>query len=95
MSKKNEESEIEPLSAIAGESDIEFETETSKRNVFFWAMYDLANTIYSMVIVSLIINRYILVIGQLEQGMTYGEASLLYGVISSIMQIGVAIMVPI
>ena len=75
--------------------EVEFETETSKRNVFFWAMYDLANTIYSMVIVSLIIGKYILVIGQLENGMTYGEASFLFGIVSTVMQVGVAICVPI
>lgn len=46
------------MSSIFNE-DIEYETTTSRRNVFFWAMYDLANTIYSMVIVSLIINRSI------------------------------------
>lgn len=91
----DEETEIRPLAAISGEEEVEFETETSKRNIFFWAMYDLANTIYSMVIVSLIINRYILVIGQLENGLTYGQTSLIYGLVSSIMQIGVAIVIPI
>jgi UMF1 family MFS transporter len=82
-------------SEIVGNEEVEYETETDRRNVFFWAMYDLANTIYSMVIVSLIIGRYVLVIGQLEHGMTYGEASFLFGVISTIMQVGVAICVPI
>lgn len=74
---------------------IEVETETSKKNIFYWANYDLANTIYSMVIVSLIINRYVLIIGQLENGMTYGEVSFLYGVVALLMQIGVAICIPI
>jgi UMF1 family MFS transporter len=80
---------------IVRNDEVEFETETNRRNVFFWAMYDLANTIYSMVIVSLIINRYVLVIGQLEHGMTYGEASLIYGIVSGLMQAGVALLVPI
>lgn len=75
--------------------EVEFETETSWRNVFYWAMYDLANTIYSMVIVSLIIGKYILVIGQLEDGMSYGEASFLFGIVSTLMQVVVAICVPI
>ena len=70
--------------------EIEVETITSKRNVFFWAMYDLANTIYSMVIVSLIINRYVLVIGQVEYGMSYGNISFLYGVVALVMQVAVA-----
>ncbi|MFW9943090.1 MAG: hypothetical protein ACFFFT_18780, partial [Candidatus Thorarchaeota archaeon] len=78
---------------ILGNEEVEFETETSRRNVFFWAMYDLANTIYSMVIVSLIIGKYVLVIGQLENGMSYGAASFLFGLVSTIMQVGVAICV--
>ena len=82
-------------SEIVENEEVEFETETSRRNVFFWAMYDLANTIYSMVIVSLIIGKYILVIGQLEHGMSYGTASFFFGIASTIMQVGVAICVPI
>ena len=83
------------MSLDINDEEIEVETTTSKRNVFFWAMYDLANTIYSMVIVSLIINRYVLVIGQAEYGMTYGEVSFLYGVIALVMQVAVAICIPI
>ncbi|MFX0029734.1 MAG: MFS transporter [Candidatus Hermodarchaeota archaeon] len=75
--------------------EVEFATETSRRNVFFWAMYDLANTIYSMVIVSLIIGKYVLVIGQLEHNMSYGEASFIFGIVSTAMQVVVAICVPI
>lgn len=75
--------------------EIEVETTTSKKNVFFWAMYDLANTIYSMIIVSLIINRYVLVIGQVEYGLTYGDVSFIFGTVALLMQIGVAICVPI
>ncbi len=82
------------MSLDVNNEEIELETTTSKRNVFFWAMYDLANTIYSMVIVSLIINRYVLVIGQLEYGMSYGEANFLFGVVAFIMQIGIAICIP-
>ncbi len=93
MSK--EENDVKTPSEILSDDDIEYETTTSRRNVFFWAMYDLANTIYSMVIVSLIINRYILVIGQIDYGMSYGEVSFLYGLVSFIMQIGVAVCVPI
>ncbi len=83
------------MSLDINNEEIEVETTTSKRNVFFWAMYDLANTIYSMVIVSLIINRYVLVIGQVEYGMSYGSASFLFGVVAFVMQIGIAICIPI
>ena len=82
------------MSLDINNEEIEVETTTSKRNVFFWAMYDLANTIYSMVIVSLIINRYILVIGQAEYGMSYGEANFLFGVVAFVMQIAIAICIP-
>ncbi|MFX0039971.1 MAG: MFS transporter [Candidatus Heimdallarchaeota archaeon] len=93
MSK--EEKDVKTPSEILSDEEVEYETTTNRRNVFFWAMYDLANTIYSMVIVSLIINRYVLVIGQLEYGMSYGDVSFLYGIVSFLMQIGVAIGVPI
>jgi len=82
------------MSLDINNEEVEVETTTSKRNVFFWAMYDLANTIYSMVIVSLIINRYVLVIGQAEYGLSYGNVFFLYGVVALIMQIGVAICIP-
>lgn len=93
--KQDEKKPIDPVVAATGVTDVEVETETSKKNVLFWANFDLANTIYSMVIVSLLINRYILVIGQVEAGLTYGEASLIYGLVSGLMQAGVAIAVPI
>ena len=91
----NEKKEIKTPSEIMLSNEVEYETTTSRRNVFFWAMYDLANTIYSMVIVSLIINRYVLVIGQLEYGMSYGDVSFLYGFVSFLMQLIVAVCVPI
>ena len=93
MSK--EENDIKISSEILSSEEVEYETITSRKNVLNWAMYDLANTIYSMVIVSLIINRYVLVIGQLEHGMSYGDASFLFGVVSALMQVGIAICVPI
>ncbi|MFX0143982.1 MAG: MFS transporter [Candidatus Hodarchaeota archaeon] len=93
MSK--EENNVKTPSEILSDEEVEYETTTNRRNVFFWAMYDLANTIYSMVIVSLIINRYVLVIGQVEYGIPYGDVSFLYGIVSFLMQIVVAIGVPI
>ena len=95
MSNNSKNTEEESISAISEANEVEFANETSKRNVFFWAMYDLANTIYSMVIVSLIITRYVLVIGQLELGLTYGQVYFINGIVQSIMQVGVAICVPI
>ena len=77
------------------EEEVELETKTSKYNVFKWSMYDLANTVYSMIIVSLIINRYVLVIGQTEHGMSYGEASFVFGVVAAVMQVITAIGMPI
>ncbi|MCE7743227.1 MAG: MFS transporter [Candidatus Heimdallarchaeota archaeon] len=77
------------------DEEVELETKTSKLNVFNWSMYDLANTIYSMIIVSLIINKYVLVIGQLEYGMTYYTASLVFGVVAGVMQVITAIGMPI
>ena len=82
------------MSLDINNEEIEVETTTSKRNVFCWAMYDLANTIYSMVIVSLIMYRYVLVIGQVEYGMSYGSVNFLFGIVALIMQIAIAIFIP-
>ena len=92
MSK--EENNVKIPSEIMLSEEVEYETTTSKKNVFFWAMYDLANTIYSMVIVSLIINRFVLIIGQVENGLEYGQVSFLFGLVSFLMQLVVAICVP-
>ncbi|MHA1199453.1 MAG: MFS transporter [Candidatus Heimdallarchaeaceae archaeon] len=74
---------------------VELETKTSFKNVFAWSLYDLANTVYSMVIVSLIINQYILIIGQLELGLTYASSEILYDTVVLVMQIIIAIGMPI
>jgi len=67
IEKGSEEAELElELAPKDEENEIEIESKTSFWNVFKWSMYDLANTIYSMVIVSLIINQYVLIIGQTE-----------------------------
>ena len=76
-------------------SEIELETKTSKLNVLLWSLYDLANTVYSMVIVSLIINQYIIIIGQLENGLTYADSEFIYGTVVMVMQIIIAIGMPI
>ncbi|MBN1328523.1 MAG: MFS transporter [Candidatus Heimdallarchaeota archaeon] len=75
--------------------EIEIETRTSYWNVLKWSMYDLANTIYSMVIVSLIINQYVLIIGQVELGLSYTRADAIFNGVSAAMQIIVAIGMPI
>ncbi|MDX1798528.1 MAG: MFS transporter [Candidatus Lokiarchaeia archaeon] len=90
-----EEIDVKTPSEIILNEEVEYETTTSRKNIFFWAMYDLANTIYSMAIVSFIINKYVLVIGQLEYGMSYGSISFLFGTVTTLMQLAVAICVPI
>lgn len=77
------------------EAEVEVETKTSWLNVFNWSMYDLANTIYSMVIVSLIINRYVLIVGQLENGLTYDKVNAIFSGVVAAMQIVTAIGMPI
>jgi len=85
---------IEKVSKVPEIEEIEEATETDKKNVLAWAFYDLANTIYSMVIVSLIIGKYVLVVGQ-KGGMQYGDVSFIWGIVQMVMQISVAICVPI
>ena len=76
------------------DEEVELETKTSKMNVLKWSLYDLANTVYSMVIVSLIINHYILILGQ-HQGMEYRQAEILYDTVVLVMQLIIAIGMPI
>ena len=76
-------------------SEVELETKTSFKNVFLWSLYDLANTVYSMVIVSLIINQYILIIGQRELGLSYARSEFVYGTVVLVMQLLIAIGMPI
>ncbi len=75
--------------------EVELETKTSLWNVFAWSLYDLANTVYSMVIVSLIINQYILIIGQKELGLEYAVANSIFLWVVTATQILIAIGMPI
>ena len=77
------------------QEEIEVETKTSLLNVFAWSLYDLANTVYSMVIVSLIINQYVLIIGQAEYGLDYAVANSVYLWVVTAVQIIIAIGMPI
>ncbi|UJG41643.1 MAG: MFS transporter [Candidatus Heimdallarchaeum aukensis] len=77
------------------ETEVEVESNTSWLNVFKWSMYDLANTIYSMVIVSLIINRYVLIVGQLENGLSYDKANAIFSGVVAAMQIIIAFSMPV
>ncbi|MHA1220186.1 MAG: MFS transporter [Candidatus Heimdallarchaeota archaeon] len=98
MSSENEIPDNDGIKLELADSDdgtIEIETKTSFWNVFKWSMYDLANTIYSMVIVSLIINQYVLVIGQNDLGLSYTQADAVYNIVFAVMQIVVAIGMPI
>lgn len=94
--EKGSEEELELKFAPKDEeNEIEIESKTSFWNVFKWSMYDLANTIYSMVIVSLIINQYVLIIGQTELGLSYTQSDAIFNIVSAVMQIIVAIGMPI
>ncbi len=75
--------------------EVELETKTSLKNVFIWSLYDLANTVYSMVIVSLIINQYVLIIGQRVNGFTYAKSEFIFATVVMVMQIIIAIGMPI
>jgi UMF1 family MFS transporter len=77
------------------EEEVELETKTSLKNVFIWSLYDLANTVYSMIIVSLIINQYVLIIGQRVNGFTYAKSEMIFATVVMAMQIIIAIGMPI
>ncbi|MCE7747297.1 MAG: MFS transporter [Candidatus Heimdallarchaeota archaeon] len=77
------------------EEEVELETKTSLKNVFIWSLYDLANTVYSMIIVSLIINQYVLIIGQRVNGFTYAKSEMIFATVVMVMQLIIAIGMPI
>ncbi|MFW9852199.1 MAG: MFS transporter [Candidatus Thorarchaeota archaeon] len=68
---------------------------TSKKNVLLFSFYDIANTVYSQVIQSTIILRYIQIIGQKEQGMTYDQAYVVFTTIQALSQILVIALIPL
>lgn len=86
---------IEKVAHAPDIEEVEEAIETDKKNVFFWAMYDLANTIFSMIIVSLIIKKYVFVVAQLEAGIDYSMINFIWGSFSLGMQFFVAVSVPI
>ncbi|MFX0087122.1 MAG: MFS transporter [Candidatus Hodarchaeota archaeon] len=63
------------------------------RNNLLWSMYDLANTIFSMGIVSLTVIKFFTLLG-MQQGMNWSQANFLAGLAGSISTIIVAITVP-
>jgi len=70
------------------------ETKTSMRNVLLWSTYDIANTIFSMGIVSMTILQYSTLLG-MQSGLSYGWANLLGGIATFLSNIIVAFTIPI
>ncbi|UJG41152.1 MAG: MFS transporter [Candidatus Heimdallarchaeum aukensis] len=68
---------------------------TNKKNVFLFSFYDIANTVYSQVIQSTIILRYIQIIGQVENGMTKDQAYFVFTTIQALSQILVVALIPL
>ena len=68
---------------------------TSKKNVFLFSFYDIANTVYSQIIQSTIILRYIQIIGQKEYGMTYDGSYMFFTTVQALSQIIVIALIPL
>ena len=68
---------------------------TSKKNVLLFSFYDIANTVYSQIIQSTIILRYIQIIGQKEYGMTYDSAYFFFTTVQALSQIIVIAIIPL
>ncbi|NHJ83838.1 MAG: MFS transporter [Asgard group archaeon] len=77
------------------EEKVEFETKTRLGNVIKWTTNDLGNSIYAMVIIGLIMNQYFLIVGQKEHSLSYSQADAIYNAIIVVMQLLVAISIPI
>ena len=68
---------------------------TSKKNVLLFSFFDIANTVYSQIIQSTIILRYVQIIGQKEYGMTYDGATLFFTIVQAVSQILVIAIIPL
>lgn len=68
---------------------------TSKKNVLLFSFYDIANTVYSQIIQSTIILRYIQIMGQKEFGMTYDRAYFFFTTVQALSQIIVIAIIPL
>ena len=66
---------------------------STRGNVLLWSMYDLANTIFSMGIVSLTVIKFFTLLG-MQQGMDWSQANFLAGIAGSISTILVALTIP-
>ncbi|MHA1816914.1 MAG: MFS transporter, partial [Candidatus Heimdallarchaeaceae archaeon] len=68
---------------------------TNKKNIFLFSFFDVANTVYSQIIQSTIILRYIQIIGQKEYGMTYDGATFFFTTVQALSQILVIALIPL
>lgn len=66
---------------------------SDKKNVLLWSMYDLANTIFSMGIVSLTVIKYFTLLG-MSNGLSWSQSNFLAGLAGSISTVLVALTVP-
>jgi UMF1 family MFS transporter len=69
-------------------------TETSKLNVLLWTTYDIANTIFSMGIVSMTVLQYGTILGMLN-GIDYGLSYFIANIAAAFSTLIVAITIPI
>ncbi|MHA1398690.1 MAG: MFS transporter, partial [Candidatus Heimdallarchaeaceae archaeon] len=69
-------------------------SKTSKKNVFLFSFFDIANTVYSQIIQSTIILRYIQIIGQ-QKGMGYDKATFVFTLIQALSQVLVIAIIPL
>ncbi len=66
---------------------------SARENILLWSMYDLANTIFSMGIVSLTVIKFFTLLG-MQQGLSWSESNFLAGLAGSVSTILVAITIP-
>ncbi|MFW9997182.1 MAG: MFS transporter [Candidatus Odinarchaeota archaeon] len=68
--------------------------DASKINIFLWTTYDIANTVFSMGIVSMTVLQFITILG-MQEGMSYSTANFLASLGVSVSNLIVAISIPI
>ena len=69
-------------------------TETSKLNIFAWTTYDIANTIFSMGIVSMTVLQYFTLLG-MSNGFDYGMSYFIASIGVALSTLFVALTIPV
>ncbi len=84
---------LKPVELIMANITAPINKRSTRGNILLWSMYDLANTVFSMGIVSLTVIKFFTLLG-MQQGLSWSESNFLAGLAGSISTIFVALTIP-